>query len=60
MHAKSFRDLLKKKKVIGASENFMDEKKLPLPAQMFRMGSELVAENPEAGFYLFTSVALAY
>ncbi|MEM9444820.1 MAG: DUF3365 domain-containing protein [Verrucomicrobiota bacterium] len=42
--------LVNKEKVIGASENFMDEKKLPLPAQMFRMGSELVAENPDAGF----------
>ncbi|MCC9655502.1 Tll0287-like domain-containing protein [Rhodopirellula halodulae] len=27
-----------------------EEHTIPLPAQMFRMGSELVFENPEAGF----------
>lgn len=33
------------------SEYWTDEENtLPLPAQMFRMGSELVAEDPNAGF----------
>jgi hypothetical protein len=36
--------------VIKASEHWKDDKALPLPAQMFRMGAELVDENPEAGF----------
>lgn len=36
-------------KVIKASEHWKDEKTLPLPAQMFRMGSEMVAEK-KAGF----------
>jgi Protein of unknown function (DUF3365) len=36
-------------KVIKASEHWQDEKALPLPAQMFRMGSEMVAEK-DAGF----------
>lgn len=37
--------LVKDDKVIKASEQWKDDKALPLPAQMFRMGSELVAEN---------------
>ena len=33
------------------SEYWMDEEgKIPLPAQMFRMGAEIVDENPSAGF----------
>lgn len=39
--------LVKKDKVIEASEHFEDEKALVLPAQMFRFGSELVAERTE-------------
>jgi len=35
--------------VIKASEYWKDEKALPLPAQMFRMGAELAAEK-DAGF----------
>lgn len=35
--------------VILASEHWKDEKALPLPAQMFRMGAEMVAEK-DAGF----------
>jgi hypothetical protein len=35
--------------VIKASEHWKDEKALPLPAQMFRMGAEMVAEK-KAGF----------
>lgn len=36
-------------KVIKASEHWKDDKALPLPAQMFRMGAETVAEK-NAGF----------
>lgn len=32
-------------KVIKASEHFLKEKALPLPAQMFRLGAELAAEK---------------
>src|SRR3954468_3511617 len=32
-------------KVIKASEHFKDDKALPLPAQMFRFGAEIVAEK---------------
>jgi len=39
--------LAAKEKVIKASEHFDDEKALVLPAQMFRFGSELVAERAE-------------
>src|SRR3954466_299744 len=36
-------------KVIRASEHFRDDKALPLPAQMFRMGAE-AARKTQAGF----------
>jgi Protein of unknown function (DUF3365) len=39
--------LVKQDKVITASEHFEDDKALPLPAQMFRFGSELVAQRAE-------------
>ncbi len=42
--------LVKDAKVIKATEDFEDEVTLPLPAQMFRMGSEVAAENPDASF----------
>jgi hypothetical protein len=42
--------LVKEDKVIKASEHWVDEKALPLPAQMFRMGAEMVAEDENAGF----------
>ncbi|MGB5538811.1 MAG: DUF3365 domain-containing protein [Gammaproteobacteria bacterium] len=46
--------LVKKEKVIKATEHFEDDKSLALPAQMFRFGSELVAEraakNPDVEF----------
>lgn len=46
--------LVKDEKVIKATEHFEDDKALALPAQMFRFGSELVAEraakNPEVNF----------
>ncbi len=36
---------------VKPSEYWEDEEHtIPLPAQMFRMGAELVNENPEAGF----------
>lgn len=39
--------LVKKEKVIKASEYYDDDKALVLPAQMFRYGSELVAKRSE-------------
>lgn len=41
--------LQNEEKVLKASEHWKDEKALPLPAQMFRMGAETVAEK-KAGF----------
>ncbi len=41
--------LAKEQEVIKASEHWKDEPALPLPAQMFRMGAEMVAEK-DAGF----------
>ncbi len=41
--------LQNQEKVILASEHWEDDKALPLPAQMFRMGAELVQER-NAGF----------
>jgi hypothetical protein len=37
--------LTNEEKVIKASEHFKDDKALPLPAQMFRFGAEMVAEK---------------
>ena len=37
--------LVKEEGVIKASEHWMDDKALPLPAQMFRMGAEMVTEK---------------
>jgi hypothetical protein len=39
--------LVKQEKVIKASEHFEDDKALPLPAQMFRFGAEMVAQRAE-------------
>jgi hypothetical protein len=41
--------LQNEEKVINASEHWQDDKALPLPAQMFRFGAEMVAER-NAGF----------
>ena len=41
--------LTKEHEVIKASEHWKEEPALPLPAQMFRMGAEMVAEK-DAGF----------
>lgn len=41
--------LVKDDKVIKASEHWSDDKALPLPAQMFRMGAEMV-QAKKAGF----------
>jgi len=41
--------LQNEEKVIKASEHWKDDKALPLPAQMFRFGAEMVAEK-KAGF----------
>ena len=43
--------LVKEDKVIKATEQWMDDKTLPLPAQMFRMGAELVAEKTDEFSY---------
>lgn len=58
VYAKQVVTRLKKQDApVTPSEYWMDEDhKIPLPAQMFRMGSELVNENPESGFtYSLTS-----
>ena len=41
--------------VIRASEHWKDEKTLPLPAQMFRMGAERVAKKTDAFSYALLS-----
>lgn len=43
-------------KVIKASEHFEDDKALPLPAQMFRFGAELVAEETDKFSYSLLSL----
>jgi hypothetical protein len=42
--------LQNEEKVIKATEHFKDDKSLPLPAQMFRFGAEMVAEK-KMGFH---------
>lgn len=48
--------LTKDEKVIKASEHFMDDKALPLPAQMFRFGAETVAEKTDKFSYSLQSL----
>jgi len=48
--------LQNEEKVIKASEHFEDDKALPLPAQMFRFGSEMVAEKTDAFSYQLLSL----
>jgi len=43
-------------KVITASEHFEDDKALVLPAQMFRFGAEMVAEETDAFSYSLLSL----
>ena len=53
--------LVKKEKVIKASEHFEDDKALVLPAQMFRFGSELAmkrAEKLDDGDFSYTLQSL--
>ena len=45
-----------KEEVIRASERWRDDKALPLPAQMFRMGAELAAENTDLFHYSLLSM----
>ena len=45
-----------KEKVIKASEHFQDDKALPLPAQMFRFGAEMVADKTEKFSYSLLSI----
>lgn len=52
VYAKQVVTRLKKQEApVKPSEYWQDEDHtIPLPAQMFRMGAELVNDNPEAGF----------
>jgi len=43
-------------KIIKASEHFEDDKALPLPAQMFRFGAEMVAEKTNKFSYQLLSL----
>ena len=43
-------------KVIKASEHWKDDKALPLPAQMFRMGSKMVSEKTNVFSYSLLSL----
>ena len=43
-------------KVIKADEHFMDEKALPLPAQMFRFGAEMAATKNKSFVYSLLSL----
>jgi len=47
--------LQNEEKIIKASEHWKDEKALPLPAQMFRMGAEMVAEKKKGFTYSLLS-----
>lgn len=48
--------LVKEEKVIKASEQWKDDKALPLPAQMFRFGAEMVAEGDSNFSYSLLSL----
>jgi uncharacterized protein DUF3365 len=48
--------LQNQEKVIKASEHWKDEKLLPLPAQMFRMGAERVREQSKTMSYALLSL----
>ncbi len=50
--------LQNEEKVIKATEHFKDDKSLPLPAQMFRFGAEMVAEK-KMRLQLLAAVAVA-
>lgn len=48
--------LQNEEKVIKATEHFKDDKTLPLPAQMFRFGAEMVAEKKMGFSYSLLSL----
>ena len=48
--------LQNQEQVIAASEHWQDDKALPLPAQMFRMGAELAAEKNSDFSYALLSL----
>ena len=48
--------LQNEEKVIKASEHFKDDKALPLPAQMFRFGAEMVSEKKMGFSYSLQSL----
>ena len=48
--------LTRDERVLVASEHFEDDVALPLPAQMFRFGAEMVADESEDFFYSLLSL----
>jgi hypothetical protein len=48
--------LANEEKIIKATEHWQDDKTLPLPAQVFRMGSEMVAEQGNTFSYALLSL----
>jgi hypothetical protein len=48
--------LQNEQKILKASEHWKDENALPLPAQMFRMGAEMVAEKDPGFSYALLSL----
>ncbi len=48
--------LQNEEKLIKASEHWKDEKALPLPAQMFRMGAEMVSDSKSGFTYALLSM----
>ena len=55
MRVTSVNRLQDEEAVILASEHWRDDKALPLPAQMFRMGAELAAEKTDGFRYALLS-----
>lgn len=56
VYTKQVVNRLKEAGAIKASEHFVDDKALPLPAQMFRFGAETVASKTEAFSYSLQSL----
>jgi hypothetical protein len=56
VYTKQVVNRLKEEGVIQASEHFVDDKALPLPAQMFRFGAESVAEKTTLFSYSLQSL----
>jgi hypothetical protein len=56
VYTKEVVNRLQNEKVIKASEHYKDDKGLPLPAQMFRMGAETVAKSDRSFTYALLSL----